>query len=163
MKNTTDTPEVLLCMSTGRCGTAYLQKILSSAHFTHSLHEPRPTLASLSTFCDEEIIIPAIVEKVTTMLVCKPPGTTTYAETNHCLLHRHWKYFLITLLARIDPRVRRKVGVVVLRRREEDVVRSRLELGHGTKYMKDGEERFRGEGWIYYPTNVRRETIGQRR
>lgn len=161
MKNTTaDAPEVLLCMSTGRCGTAYLQKILSSAHFTHSLHEPSPTLASLGSCCDKEII-PAIVEKVTTMLNCQPPGTTTYAETNHCLLHRHWKYFLITLLARIDPV--RKVGVVVLRRREEDVVRSRLELGHGTKYMKDGEERFRGEGWIYYPTNVRRETIGQRR
>ncbi|GMH47747.1 hypothetical protein TrRE_jg3699 [Triparma retinervis] len=138
---------VVLCMSPGRCGTNYLQQLLAVSTGTHSLHEPDPNLAC-SDCSDAFRAVGAIPEKVAAMLGSLPQGMTTYAETNHCLLHRNWKELIEILVEHIPGR---KLGVVVLRRREEDVVSSRLRLGHGTKYTKGGRVHFRGEGWIYYP------------
>ena len=45
------------------------------------------------------------------------------------------------------------LGVVVPRRSTAEIVRSRAQLGHGARYVKDGKDMFRGVGWIYTPNS----------
>ena len=140
------TPDVVLVFSPGRAGTAYLTRIFNTVDGCLATHEAKPTLSEpefAGGLLDDVALGNLCEAKVNEILLCKKnAGASVYLESNHCLLHRHWKLFLTTLMMHTQG----EIAVIILERDPLDVVKSRLRLGHGSKYQKGGQTFFRGGG-----------------
>lgn len=133
----------VLVASGGRSGTHFLQKVFETCSSTTSLHEPSPDLSSLPSL-DPDSLKAAIKTKVEA-IAHAASSCTMYVETNHTLLHgSHWSLVVEALLERFSELV-----IVVPMRDPVHVIMSRLKLGHGTVFKKDGKPVIRGDGWIY--------------
>ena len=144
----------IICLSPGRSGTKYLAKIFSSCSSVRAFHEPDPKL-SCPRFAQGELDDAEndrrIAAKVEAMFALAEAGGACHChvETDHTILHLRWQEVTEKLLQGLKSHER--LGVVILRRNLAEVVKSRLELGHGTLYYKNKIARVRGIGWIYSP------------
>mmetsp|Transcript_13564 Transcript_13564/g.26948 ORF Transcript_13564/g.26948 Transcript_13564/m.26948 type:complete len:270 (-) Transcript_13564:34-843(-) len=140
-------PSYILVASPGRSGTSFIADVFTSCPSCSCHHEPPPTLSGYHysfTAHDQSVELSA---KLRSMPRIK--SGSTHVETNHTLLHSplHHEELLKPLLALGS------VAVLVVRRPHSEVVKSRVELGHGSQYTKAGERRFRGLSWIYLPSS----------
>mmetsp|Transcript_17999 Transcript_17999/g.37461 ORF Transcript_17999/g.37461 Transcript_17999/m.37461 type:complete len:148 (-) Transcript_17999:169-612(-) len=122
-------PSIILCLSPGRCGSSYLSLLFSASDDTISVHEPSPNLSALALLVNDTEIKEAIENKAVhiseTISASAAAGEEkkTYVETNHCLLHKHYKIFISAMLDKL--KCGDTIGVVVLRRDAVDIVKVR--------------------------------------
>ena len=116
----------IFSISTGRCGTQYLADVLSKAVGTRAVHESLPIMngrpmQQFNGGCPDELraLMPAKLKAIQRL---SANGKHVYCETNHSFV-KGWGYLLP------DTYIpQNEIGVIILRRDPEKVIRSLLRL-----------------------------------
>lgn len=128
----------IFCISTGRCGTKYLQELFSTLDNCHAFHEQKPLLHHqiMRAYLNGKVQplqseMPMKVERI------QETSSKLYVDTTHIYIKSFgWE------LPKYLPE--QEIGVVVLKRKKEEVIKSTLRVG-------SGPFSFLGRKWILYP------------
>ncbi len=128
----------IFCISTGRSGTAYLCKLLSTLNDCYAYHEQKPILHSeLMRFYLNGNKTPLLKQLPIKLEKIRNNPTGIYADTTHIFIKSFgWE------LPKFIPQD--EIGVIILKRQQEEVVKS-------THRIHSGPFTFLGRKWIIVP------------